>query len=81
MFPGVSHIHIEVDGHHDPAIFIKDGAPVFRDPLGVFPGHAVIDGVTSGDLLPVIQVIQDMKNLMIIREFNDGFRWEDSVQR
>jgi len=69
-FPGVSHVRVMADGHHDASVVVTN-----RPPFGIFAigivNAASPDIPGSGNLKSLVQIVHDVKNLIAVAQLFD----------
>src|SRR5580704_11330162 len=68
--PGVAEMHVSADGHHDAPVVAADGAPLGYVAV-LLIGSAGIDVDLAGDLKFFGDVVQDVVDLVVIRQIFD----------
>jgi hypothetical protein len=71
--PGIAQIHVVADGDHDPALVVANATPMRYFPGGAFfVGDAGLKDLRAGNLKAVLQVIDRVKNRVVVGDVLDG---------
>ena len=71
MLPGIAQVHVEADGHHQPAFVVIDPAPV-RHVAVVLIRPARANVLLAGHLEPVVQIVDGVKDGVLVVDLHDG---------
>ena len=73
MLPSVAQIHVVADCDHDAPVFIANAAPVgFHAGGAGFKGSAGLDELGSGDLEALLQIVDGVKDGIVVGDVFDG---------
>ena len=76
--PGIAQIHVVADGDHDPALVVANATPMRHFPGGAFfVGDACLKDLRAGNLKAVLQVIDRVKNRVVVGDVLDGVVGKD----
>src|SRR4051812_17993822 len=70
MLPRIAKVHVVADGNHHSPLIIHDGTPS-RGHTIFLEGLPAVEGGRSGNLKSLLQIVQNMKNLVLVLQLNN----------
>ena len=70
VLPGVAQIHVVADGDHQAALVVVDAAPGARVAV-LLVCHAAVQATLAGDLVAVIEIVEDVEDLVAVVDIDD----------